>query len=66
MEETTSGVKSIKDQKVGELLIRMEKGDIFLVSEPLRLGRNLMEVMFILHDCMEKDVKVWLSKRDMS
>jgi putative DNA-invertase from lambdoid prophage Rac len=45
VEETASGVKSVKDRKVGELLTRMEKGDIFLVSELSRLGRNLMEVM---------------------
>ena len=54
IEETASGVKSVKDRKVGELLTRMEKGDIFLVSELSLLGRNLMEIMFILHECMEK------------
>jgi putative DNA-invertase from lambdoid prophage Rac len=62
VEETVSGVKSVKDRKVGELLTRMEKGDIFLVSELSRLGRNLMEVMSILHDCMEKDAKVFAIK----
>ena len=62
VEETASGVKSVKDRKVGELLTRMEKGDIFLVSELSRLGRNLMEVMSILHDCMERDVKVFAIK----
>ena len=62
VEETASGVKSVKDRKVGELLTRMEKNDIFLVSELSRLGRNLMEVMSILHDCMEKDVKVFAIK----
>ncbi len=62
VEETASGVKSIKDRKVGELLTRMGKDDIFLVSELSRLGRNLMEVMSILHDCMEKDVKVFAIK----
>lgn len=40
----------------------MEKGDIFLVSELSQLGRNLMEVMSILHDCMEKDLKVFAIK----
>jgi DNA invertase Pin-like site-specific DNA recombinase len=62
VEETASGVKSVKDRKVGELLTRMEKDDIFLVSELSRLGRNLMEVMSILHDCMERDVKVFAIK----
>jgi DNA invertase Pin-like site-specific DNA recombinase len=40
----------------------MGKDDIFLVSELSRLGRNLMEVMSILHDCMEKDVRVFAIK----
>ncbi|MEA5461660.1 master DNA invertase Mpi family serine-type recombinase [Arcicella sp. LKC2W] len=62
IEETASGVKSVKNRKVGELVSRLEKGDIFLVSELSRLGRNLMEVMAILHDCMEKDVKVFAIK----
>ena len=62
VEETASGVKSVKDRKVGELLTRMGKDDIFLVSELSRLGRNLMEVMSILHGCMEKDVKVFAIK----
>ena len=54
IEKTASGVKSVKDRKVRGLLTRMEKGDIFLVSELSQLGRNLMEIMFILHECMEK------------
>jgi putative DNA-invertase from lambdoid prophage Rac len=62
VEETASGVKSVEDRKVGELLTRMGKDDIFLVSELSRLDRNLMEVMSILHDCMEKDVKVFAIK----
>ena len=62
VQETASGVKSVKDRKVGELLTRIGKDDIFLVSELSRLGRNLMEVMSILHDCMEKDVKVFAIK----
>jgi len=62
VEETASGVKSVKDRKVGKLLTLMEKGEIFLVSELSRLGRNLMEVMSILHDCMEKDVRFFAIK----
>jgi putative DNA-invertase from lambdoid prophage Rac len=62
VEETASGVKSVKDRMVGELLLRMKNEDVFLVSELSRLGRNLMEVMSILHDCMEKNVKVFAIK----
>lgn len=62
VEETASGVKSVKDRMVGELLLKMKNEDVFLVSELSWLGRNLMEVMSILHDCMEKNVKVFAIK----
>ncbi len=58
IEETISGTKRVEDRKLGKLLKRMKKGDILIVSELSRLGRNLMEVMSILHDCMERDTKV--------
>ena len=39
-------------------LEKMIKGDLLVVSEISRLGRNLMQVMSILHLCMEKDIQV--------
>lgn len=62
VQETASGLKSVKDRKISALLNRMRKEDILLVSELSRLGRNLMEVMSILHDCMERDIKVFSVK----
>ncbi len=58
VEETISGTKRVGERKLGALLQRTKKGDILIVSELSRLGRNLMEVMSILHDCMERDTKV--------
>lgn len=62
IEETISGLKAVKDRSLGELLHNLVKNDLLIVSELSRLGRNLMEVMSILHDCMEKDVKVFTLK----
>jgi putative DNA-invertase from lambdoid prophage Rac len=62
IEETVSGAKRKEDRKLGELLLKMKAEDVLIVSELSRLGRNLMEVMSILHDCMEKDVKVFTLK----
>jgi DNA invertase Pin-like site-specific DNA recombinase len=42
----------------------MKKGDVLVVSELSRLGRNLMQIMKILHDCMEKDVMVYTVKEN--
>jgi len=63
-EETISATKKLEIRKFGKLLIKMQKGDQLIVSELSRLGRNLMQIMKILHDCMEKDVKVYTIKEN--
>ena len=40
------------------LLKQARKGDVLIITELSRLGRNLMEVMSFLHQCMEKEVLV--------
>lgn len=62
IEETISASKRLEDRKFGQLLRRMQKGDKLIVTELSRLGRNLMQIMKILHDCMEKDIKVFTIK----
>ena len=57
-----SGRASIKDRKLGDILAKITKDDILIVSELSRLGRNLMEVMSILNSCMEKETKVFTIK----
>ena len=62
IEETISGTKRIEDRKLGRLLKRMSKNDILAVTELSRLGRNLMQIMSILHFCMEKNIMVITTK----
>ena len=62
IEETISGTKRIEDRKLGRLLKRMSKNDILVVTELSRLGRNLMQIMSILHFCMEKNIMVITTK----
>lgn len=64
IEETISSTKKLDVRKFGALLQRMQKGDVLVVSELSRLGRNLMQIMKILHDCMEKDVMVYTVKEN--
>lgn len=64
IEETISSTKRLDVRKFGGLLQRMQKGDILIVSELSRMGRNLMQIMKILHDCMEKDVMVYTVKEN--
>lgn len=58
IEETISGTKNAKDRKLGEVLEIMTKGDQLYVTELSRIGRSLLEIMSILHQCMEKGILV--------
>ncbi len=62
IEETISATKKLDERKFGALLNKMEKGDHLFVTELSRLGRNLMQIMSILHGCMERDIKVYTIK----
>jgi DNA invertase Pin-like site-specific DNA recombinase len=62
VEETISGIKQINERKLGKLLKAMKKDDILVCSELSRLGRNLLMVMGVLNQCMEKDIQVWTIK----
>jgi len=62
IEETISGSKKIEDRKLGKLLKRMRKDDILICSELSRLGRNLLMIMGILNECMNRDIEVWTIK----
>lgn len=62
IEETISGSKNIQDRKLGKLLKKMRKDDILICSELSRLGRNLLMIMGILNECMNRDIEVWTIK----
>ena len=62
IEETISATKNLESRKLGQLIQTMKKGDVLIVAELSRLGRSLMEVMSILHNLMQKDVKVFTVK----
>nr|DAI24252.1 MAG TPA: integrase [Caudoviricetes sp.] len=62
IDETISGTVAIKKRKLGSLLKRLKKGDILVASEISRLGRNMLQIMSILHHCMKNEVQVWTIK----
>lgn len=62
IEETISGSKDVKDRKLGSLLKKMQKTDVLICSELSRLGRNLLMIMGILNECMNRDIQVWTIK----
>ncbi|CAI9429720.1 Resolvase/invertase-type recombinase catalytic domain-containing protein [Candidatus Ornithobacterium hominis] len=61
-EETISGTKKVDDRKLGKLIKKMKKGDILICSELSRLGRNLLMIMGVLNECMNRDIQVWTIK----
>jgi DNA invertase Pin-like site-specific DNA recombinase len=58
VEEIISGTKSVKERQLGKLLNQVKKGDRLITTELSRLGRNLMQVMSFLHQCMEREIIV--------
>jgi len=64
VEEVISSGKSLQERKLGKLLKRLRKGDILIATELSRLGRNLMEVMGILQNCLQKDCQIWTLKEN--
>ena len=62
IEETISGTKNLTERKLGKLLKKMKSGDVLICSELSRLGRNLLMIMGILNECMNRDIQVWTIK----
>ena len=60
--ETISGTKSLEERCLGNLLKNLKGGDIVIATELSRLGRNLLQIMSILHFCMNIGAKVWTIK----
>lgn len=64
VKETISSMKDLEKRKLGKLLKKIKKGDIIISSELSRFGRNLLQVMGILHYCMNAECQVWTIKEN--
>ena len=62
IEETISSTKDLSKRKLGRLLRRIQKDDLIIASELSRLGRNLLQIMSILHHCMDIGAQIWTIK----
>lgn len=60
--ETISATKELNKRKLGNLLRQIKNDDIVIATELSRLGRNLLQVMSILHHCMDVGCQVWTIK----
>ena len=64
VEETLSAKTNIKKRKLNSLLNKLKKDDILITTELSRLGRNLLQVMSILHFCLDKECQIWTLKEN--
>jgi DNA invertase Pin-like site-specific DNA recombinase len=59
VEDKISGKVSWKERQV---LNKLEKGEILLISEFSRLGRSMLEIMEIILFAIEKEIKMYTIK----
>jgi len=62
IEEVISGTRKVEERKLGKLIKKMKKDDVLICSELSRLGRNLLMIMSILNECMNRNIQVWTIK----
>lgn len=53
-----SSRKNQRERRINELIEKLNDGDVLLVAELSRLGRNMLETLNIIHDLTEKGVKI--------
>lgn len=58
VEETISGTTKMEKRELREIIDKLRPKDTLLVTELSRLGRNLLEIMGLLNECMQKEIQV--------
>ena len=58
IEVQVSSKKNKKQRKIDELLEKLNTGDVLLVAELSRLGRNMLETLNIINTLSEKGIKI--------
>lgn len=62
IKETISSKKPLDERKLGKLIKKLKADDILITSEISRIGRNLLQIMSVLHHCMNVGCQVWTIK----
>jgi len=60
--ETVSGTKKSQDRKLGPLIDQLQPGDILIIGEVSRLGRNSLDTFIALQRIIEKNVRLFSIK----
>ena len=62
IEEIISSKRPLEERKLGKLIKKLKADDILITSEISRIGRNLLQIMSVLHHCMNIGCQVWTIK----
>jgi DNA invertase Pin-like site-specific DNA recombinase len=65
IQETVSGRKDWKNRLLGKEFEKMKKGDIIIMGEYSRIGRDFLSSMSFLADCQRKGVTVYSTMGDI-
>ena len=60
--DIVSGKKHSKERKLGDILKRLKSGDTLIVTEISRLSRTLIDIMNIIHQCIEREITLHSTK----
>ena len=63
VESEESSRKSAAERKVDELLYKLQKGDLLLVAELSRLGREMLQVLNLINDLTERGVEIYFVRQ---
>lgn len=62
VEESVSGTVLPEKRLLGNIIEKMEKGDILVCTELSRLGRSMLMIMGILNECSQKGINIYSIK----
>jgi len=58
VEEKRSGTLDYKKRSLGELIARLQAGDVLVITELSRLGRSLSMIFKIVNELKEKKIRL--------
>jgi len=64
--EKVSGTKSKDERKIKQVLSRLKKEDVLIISEISRLSRTMLDIMGILNTCIKKEIILYSVKEGYS
>ncbi len=66
IELTISSRKSLKQRRIGELISRLNPFDTLIVTELSRIGRSTAEVIYLINELVEKEIRVVVLKQNLN